>query len=80
MGTCAPREKYVPSSISPATIQRLAYCRFLYTEGLGYCERPAPLSTAAVLMFHDAVENFLGTAVDFLSVNVNPRITFLESR
>ncbi|MGW5348911.1 hypothetical protein ACWERV_00130 [Streptomyces sp. NPDC004031] len=66
------------SSISPATIQRLAYCRFLFNEGLGYCERPAPLSATAVLMFHDAVENFLGAAADFLRVNVNPRITFLE--
>jgi len=29
-------------------------------------------------MFHDAVENFLGISADYLSVNVNAKINFLE--
>ncbi|MFF4105434.1 hypothetical protein [Streptomyces sp. NPDC001903] len=66
------------SKLSPLDIQRLAYSRFLYDEGVGYALRPAPLSSTAVLSFHDAVENFLGLAAEFLGMEVSPKISFVE--
>ncbi|GAA3122724.1 hypothetical protein GCM10020254_82270 [Streptomyces goshikiensis] len=66
------------SKLTPLDIQRLAYSRFLYDEGVAYALRPAPLSSTAILSFHDAVENFLGLAAQFLGVEVNPKIQFVE--
>lgn len=37
-----------------------------------------PLSSTAVLKFHDAVELFLGLTASHLGANVNPKIDFLE--
>ncbi|NXY94457.1 hypothetical protein HYE82_08635 [Streptomyces sp. BR123] len=66
------------SKLTPLDIQRLAYSRFLYDEGVVYSLRPAPLSSTAVLSFHDAVENFLGLAAQFLGVEVSPKVQFIE--
>ncbi|MFD6186117.1 hypothetical protein [Streptomyces goshikiensis] len=66
------------SKLTPLDIQRLAYSRFLYDEGVAYALRPAPLSSTAVLSFHDAVENFLGLAAQFLGAEVSPGIQFKE--
>ncbi|MFE7181014.1 hypothetical protein [Streptomyces erythrochromogenes] len=66
------------AKLTPIDIQRLAYSRYLYDEGVMYSLRPAPLSSTAVLSFHDAVENFLGLAAQFLGVEVSPKIQFIE--
>jgi hypothetical protein len=65
-------------SIQPLEVQRLAYVRFLYEEGVKESLRPAPLSSKALLSFHDAVEHFLGLAANHLGVDVNPKIDFME--
>lgn len=60
------------------TVQRLAYVRFLYEEAAEYARRPHPLSCTAVLMLHDAVENFLGLAADHHGTNPDPKIQFIQ--
>lgn len=66
------------SKLSPLEMQRLAYIRFLYEEGAEYARRPHPLSCTAVLMLHDAVENFLGMATDHHGTNPDPKIQFMQ--
>jgi hypothetical protein len=56
--------------IDPQEMKRLALIRFLYTEGLEEVARPAPLSSRALLSFHDAVEMFLLLAAEHLNVNL----------
>ncbi|WP_432169070.1 hypothetical protein [Streptomyces sp. 1222.5] len=65
-------------SLDPSTMQRLAYIRFLSEEGAEYARRPHPLSCTAVLMIHDAVENFLGLATDHHGTNPDPKIQFMQ--
>ncbi|MFI6951554.1 hypothetical protein [Streptomyces sp. NPDC050422] len=64
--------------LNALTVQRLAYVRYLYQEGIEQSRRPAPLSSSALLSFHDAVENFLGLAAEHLQIEVKPGITFVE--
>lgn len=42
----------MPKPLDPLTVQRLAYVRFLYEQGLEHTRRPAPLSSSALLSFH----------------------------
>ncbi|WP_333769307.1 hypothetical protein [Streptomyces sp. IBSBF 2435] len=65
------------TTLTPLTIQRLAYVRYLYQEGIEHSRRPSPLSASALLSFHDAVENLLGVAGEHLDVDVKPGTTFL---
>jgi hypothetical protein len=62
--------------IDPQEMKRLALIRFLYTEGLEQVARPAPLSSRALLSFHDAVEMFLLLAAEHLNVNLPKGVTF----
>lgn len=65
-------------SLTPNDIKRLAFSRFLYQEGVKHSRLPAPLSSTALLSFHDAVENFLGLTAEFLGVEVDPKISFMQ--
>lgn len=47
-------------------VRRLAYIRYLHTLGAGQARQPQPASSAAVLMWHDAVESWLVLACEFL--------------
>jgi hypothetical protein len=40
-------------------VRRLAYIRYLHSLGIEQARLPDPMSSAALLMFHDAVESFL---------------------
>lgn len=62
--------------IDPQEMKRLALIRFLYTEGLEQVARPAPLSSRALLSFHDAVEMFLLLAAEHLNVNLSQGVNF----
>jgi hypothetical protein len=68
----------VAPSLTPPVVRQLAFIRFLYVGGVAHCGRPAPLSSEAVLTFHDAVELFLGLAADHLNTNPDPKIGFLQ--
>ncbi|MET7479551.1 hypothetical protein ABZT17_35030 [Streptomyces sp. NPDC005648] len=59
------------------TVQRLAYVRYLYREGIEQSRQPAPLRSRAITSFHDAVENFLGLAVQHLSLEPTRNIEFI---
>ena len=52
--------------LDTATMNRLAFIRMLYRQGVEQARRPEPLSFASLLSFHDCVELFLVLAVDHL--------------
>jgi hypothetical protein len=60
----------------PHVVERLGYIRFLHQEGVRQATRPHPLSSAAVLSFHDAVELFYVLALDVKQVPADPRMPF----
>lgn len=47
-------------------VRRLAYIRYLHSLGIEQARLPDPMSSAALLMFHDAAESFLLTAGEHL--------------
>ncbi len=63
-------------ALNPNTVRRLAFIRFLYSQGLEQATRPQPLAAAALLSFHDAVEMFLLLAAEHLGVNLDRNTTF----
>jgi hypothetical protein len=54
-------------------INRLAFIRVLYQQGIEQAGRPEPLSFASLLTFHDAVELFLVLAADHLGATLPRR-------
>jgi hypothetical protein len=66
----------VSQALSPNTIKRLAFIRFLYSQGLEQAARPQPLAATALLSFHDAVEMFLLLAAEHLGVNLDRNTNF----
>ncbi|MFH8337725.1 hypothetical protein [Streptomyces sp. AM6-12] len=65
------------STLSADVVQRLAYVRFLYREGIEQSRQPPPLRSRAITSFHDAVENYLGTVVQHLNIDVNKAPEFI---
>lgn len=59
-------------------VKRLAFVRFLHQQGVEQTHLPYPLSSTAILSFHDAVELFYVVALDYLGVQVNPKTPFDE--
>ncbi|WP_406215552.1 hypothetical protein [Streptomyces decoyicus] len=64
--------------LDPLTVQRLAYVRYLYREGVEQSRQPAPLRSRAITSFHDAVENFIGLAAQHLGVDLKKNAEFLS--
>jgi hypothetical protein len=60
------------------TVKRMAFIRFLYTQGLEQSHQPEPLSASALLSFHDAVELFLVLAGEHLTANLPMSLNFLD--
>lgn len=54
-------------------VERLGYIRFLHQNGIDQARRPHPMSSAAILSFHDAVELFYVLALDHMAVQVDPK-------
>lgn len=50
----------------PEVVRRLAYIRYLHGVGIEQARLPDPMSSTALLMFHDAVESFLIMAGEHL--------------
>jgi hypothetical protein len=65
-------------TLEPATMRRLAFIRYLYTLGLDQLTKPEPLSSAAILMFHDSVELFLQLAAEHVDAGTRSGFSFLE--
>ncbi|MEU7755712.1 hypothetical protein AB0B57_26890 [Micromonospora sp. NPDC049101] len=53
-------------------LRRLAFIRYLHTLGIEQARLPVPLSSASLLMLHDAVEGFLILATDRLGAKASP--------
>jgi len=66
----------VSQPLSPSTVRRLAFIRFLYSQGLDQATRPQPLAATALLSFHDAVEMFLLLVAEHLNVSLDRNTTF----
>ncbi|WP_030209230.1 hypothetical protein [Streptomyces bikiniensis] len=64
--------------LTPQTVQRLAFIRFLYAQGVTQTQQPQPLAATSVLSFHDAVELFLVLAGEHLQVNLPTQINFSQ--
>ncbi|MFE3202216.1 hypothetical protein [Embleya sp. NPDC059237] len=60
------------------SIQRLAFIRHLYEQGVEQASRPEALSATAILSFHDAVELFVKLAADHLGVNMKTKAALAE--
>jgi hypothetical protein len=63
-------------ALDPNVVRRLAFIRFLYTQGQEQARRPQPLAATALLCFHDAVEMFLLLAAEHLRVSLPRHTTF----
>ncbi len=57
-------------------VERLGYIRFLHQNGIDQARRPHPMSSAAILSFHDAAELFYILALGHKGVQVNPKTPF----
>ena len=57
-------------------VERLGYIRFLHQNGIDQARRPHPMSSAAILSFHDAVELFYVLALDHMAVQVDLKTPF----
>jgi hypothetical protein len=66
----------VSQALTPTTVRRLAFIRFLYGQGLDQARRPQPLAATALLCFHDAVEMFLLLAAEHLNVGLDKNTNF----
>jgi hypothetical protein len=64
--------------LSAATMQRLAFIRYLYNVAAEQSRQPEPLAAASVLGFHDSVELFLQLACEHLGVPTKDRTHFME--
>ncbi|MBD0675487.1 hypothetical protein [Streptomyces sp. CBMA156] len=60
------------------TVQRLAFIRFLYQQGVEQSRQPQIMATTSVLSFHDAVELFLILCAEHLDVGVKTQINFAD--
>ncbi len=56
----------VGPALDAPTMNRLAFIRMLYQQGIEQARRPEPLSFASLLSFHDSVELFLVLVADHL--------------
>jgi hypothetical protein len=63
--------------LDPRTMQRLAYIRYLYREGIEQSRQPAPLRSRAITSFHDAVENYVGLVTQHLGIDPAKGTEFL---
>lgn len=59
------------------TIRRLAFVKYIFWLGVEQSQKPEPLSSVAILLFHDAVEFFLEVAVEALDVSIPGDVAFL---
>jgi hypothetical protein len=66
----------VSQALDPSVVRRLAFIRFLYTQGQEQARRPQPLAATALPSFHDAVEMFLLLAAEHLGINLDKNTTF----
>ncbi|MEU3099892.1 hypothetical protein ABZ690_35670 [Streptomyces sp. NPDC006967] len=64
--------------LTPQTVQRLAFIRFLHAQGVAQSRQPQPLAATSVLSFHDAVELFLVLAGEHLGVGLPTQINFSQ--
>jgi hypothetical protein len=62
----APHEPPALPRLDLGTVNRLAFIRLLYLQGIEQARLPEPLSFTSLLTFHDAVELFLVLAADRL--------------
>jgi hypothetical protein len=66
----------VSVALGPQVVRRLAFIRFLYTQGLEHSRRAQPLASTALPNFHDAVEMFLLLAAEHLGVTLPKHVDF----
>lgn len=66
--------------ITKTILEKLAYAKFLYDQGLSNSTKPYPFSTIAILNYHDAIEFFLAVVMDAYNVPKSQGINDCISR
>ena len=61
-----PHEPPAGRRLDQAKMNRLAFIRLLYLQGIEQYRQPRPLSAASILTFHDTTELFLILAADHM--------------
>ena len=61
-----PHEPPAGRRLDRAKMNRLAFIRLLYLQGIEQYRQPRPLSAASILIFHDTTELFLILAADHM--------------
>lgn len=59
------------NELNQEIIKRLAFIRFMYTQGVYYSNRPEPISSISILLFHDSIELFLQLVCDTKNINID---------
>lgn len=65
-------------SVQLTVNQRLAFIRYLFEQGNAQADLPRPMSSASILSWHDAVEQFLRLVVHRRRVTVGTHVQFME--
>jgi len=65
-------------AVDPQTMERLAFIRLLYQQGIEQSRQPEPLNVTSVLSLHDASELFLGLAADKLGASLPRFVPFMD--
>jgi hypothetical protein len=68
-----PHESPAVRRLDRAKMNRLAFIRLLYLQGIEQCRQPRPLSAASTQTFHHTTELFLILAVDHLGAGAVSR-------
>jgi hypothetical protein len=63
-----PTPSLLPLQVTEDVAKRLAFIQYVFRLGEAQCSMPHPLSSAALLMFHDSVELFLVLVAERLNV------------
>ena len=65
-------------SVTPSLMGRLAIARHLFQVGIDQSHQGEPLAALAILPWHDAVEIFLQSALDYKQATLPKKADFLE--
>jgi len=65
-------------TISPTTLKRLAFAKYLFSIGIEQSKASEIQSAASILSFHDSVEFFLQVASEYLNAGGGREPSFLE--
>jgi len=64
--------------LDKSVVNRLAFVKYLYITSVEQSEKPEPLCSASILMFHNAIELFFQLASEYLDANIGSNVEFMN--